>query len=321
MLMQRLMSGNRDNGYAISPKCSLDYILCTIARNEEKNIETVLRDVNAQVVRPKLWILIDDSSDDNTPKIITEYTGKFKWMKLIRFNGKRAPRILLHISRLKAFASECAINIAKSEGIGFEFLGMLDADIHIEPDFYSRMIRRMSEDKEIGLIGAQIKSVAKDGNLKIEKARDDLPGSATMLCRKKCFADIGGVPANMFPEDAIMIARAKLLGWKTERNKSIVAVQNRLSGTKQGYFNGYVLRGERVHYLRYSTDYVALRTVSILVREGPSAAGCFLWGYLKCLIRGSQRLEDKALIEYFRRVRSREAVRGGFGAVLGQFSK
>ena len=51
-----------------------------------------LDSVAAQTVKPALWIVVDDGSTDETPKILEEYSRKLPWLRVVRKSnrGKRA---------------------------------------------------------------------------------------------------------------------------------------------------------------------------------------------------------------------------------------
>jgi len=284
-----------------------DYILCTAAKDEAASIASLIEDVVAQKQRPGLWVIVDDSSTDGTSAIVERYASRYSWIRLVRYGGERDKSLLMHISKVKSLAAGSALGMAAAEGIAWSCIGILDADMSIDKDFYALMLSRLDEDASIGLIGAGILSRTDKGPV-LEAARPDLPGSATMLCRGTCFEQIGGVPDDMYPEDAIMLARAKLAGWKTERSTAITAVQARGTGSKYGEARGYALRGERIYYLRYPLAYLMIRAAYLTLKKGPHIAMAFLFGYARCWIRGAKRLEDRELIEYFSGQRFREVI-------------
>ena len=50
-----------------------------------------LDSVVAQTILPKKWIIVDDGSTDETPKIIAEYMRKYDWIEVVR-NEDRGTR-------------------------------------------------------------------------------------------------------------------------------------------------------------------------------------------------------------------------------------
>src|SRR5437588_6678012 len=56
-----------------APPAVGDYCLISPARNEAEYIRETLDSVLAQTVPPKRWIIVDDGSTDDTPKILSEY--------------------------------------------------------------------------------------------------------------------------------------------------------------------------------------------------------------------------------------------------------
>ena len=81
-MVRRAMVGSSSNGSAASSvpsataarECRGDYCLISPARNEAEHVRSTLDSVLAQTVLPKRWIIIDDGSTDDTPRILAEYS-------------------------------------------------------------------------------------------------------------------------------------------------------------------------------------------------------------------------------------------------------
>ncbi|MEP6686383.1 MAG: glycosyltransferase, partial [Verrucomicrobiota bacterium] len=52
----------------------LKYLLITPAKNEEAFIESTIRSVVHQTVRPARWVIVSDGSTDRTDEIVGCYT-------------------------------------------------------------------------------------------------------------------------------------------------------------------------------------------------------------------------------------------------------
>src|SRR6478672_5419699 len=59
-----------------------NYCLISPARNEAEYIKNTLDSVLAQTILPKRWIIIDDGSTDETPKILADYAAKHDLMEV-----------------------------------------------------------------------------------------------------------------------------------------------------------------------------------------------------------------------------------------------
>src|ERR1039457_6463309 len=107
------------------------FVLVTAAYNEEKYIEQTLRSIVAQTLRPAKWIVVSDGSTDKTDEIVKRYASEHDFIQLCRITEDH-PR---------NFAAQVyAINrgLAELKGTGYSFVGNLDADITLEPEYFSR---------------------------------------------------------------------------------------------------------------------------------------------------------------------------------------
>ena len=290
-----------------------DCILCTVAKNEEKCFPGLASDVLGQSERPALWVLLDDHSTDQTSRIMRGLAQRYEWIRYHTYEGPASTQLGMHLAELKCCASTLAVDTAFKEKIQFRYIGLLDADVRLPASFYERMIRRMAQNPAIGIISPRILEFADNGELYLKVSRGDLPGCAAMLCRRKCFEDIGGVDTRAYPEDAIMVVRARLRGWQTIRAADIKVIHMRKTSSAPGLKRGYVFEGEKVFFLRYPFLYVLLRAIYIAITLGFDCAYAFVHGYLSRLLNGDERLDDKELVGYFRKTRPREIVKYRLG--------
>ena len=62
---------------------SRKYCLITPCRDEAKYARVTLDSIVNQTIPPALWVIVDDGSTDETPKILAEYAAKHSWIKVI----------------------------------------------------------------------------------------------------------------------------------------------------------------------------------------------------------------------------------------------
>src|SRR5450755_1957718 len=59
------------------------YVLISPCRDEEEFMRQTLDSVTSQSILPAKWVIVDDGSKDETPKILAEYSEKFPWIEVI----------------------------------------------------------------------------------------------------------------------------------------------------------------------------------------------------------------------------------------------
>ncbi len=57
------------------------YALITPCRDEAKYARRTLDSVTQQTIPPAIWVIVDDGSKDDTPKILAEYAAKFPFIR------------------------------------------------------------------------------------------------------------------------------------------------------------------------------------------------------------------------------------------------
>ena len=63
------------------------YILVTAAKNEEDYIEKTIRSVISQTITPRKWVIVSDGSNDETEKIVSQYSSKHNFIQLLSIQG------------------------------------------------------------------------------------------------------------------------------------------------------------------------------------------------------------------------------------------
>ena len=66
-----------------------NYLIMTTARNEEKMLPDLAKDIINQSVKPVIWVIVDDGSDDKTYFIIKGLEKEFSWVKGIRLEPRQ----------------------------------------------------------------------------------------------------------------------------------------------------------------------------------------------------------------------------------------
>jgi poly-beta-1,6-N-acetyl-D-glucosamine synthase len=198
------------------------YVLITPARNEAAFIELTLKSVVAQTVPPAKWVIVNDGSTDATEEIVKKYAAVYPWIDLIQMPERRE----------RSFAGKAAAvnaGFQRLEGLEYEVIGNLDADVSFEPDYFEFLMARFAENSRLGVGGTAFQ----EGNLayNYEFVGIEHVSGMCQMFRRKCFEDIGGyasVKSGGIDLIAVLSARAK--GWETRTFVEKSFVHHRTQG-------------------------------------------------------------------------------------------
>jgi glycosyltransferase involved in cell wall biosynthesis len=105
-----------------------DYVLISPCRNEAEYMRQTLDSVISQSVRPAKWIIVDDGSTDNTPKILAEYREKHDWIEIVTRRDRGRKRPSTQEARSEADHQELSSRIKDSSAlvgiIGMGYVGL-----------------------------------------------------------------------------------------------------------------------------------------------------------------------------------------------------
>lgn len=185
------------------------YVLITAAKNEAKYIDKTLCSVVNQVIKPMLWVIVNDGSTDETEQLVRMYEKDHSFIKVI----SKKPENKRHFGA-KARAVKEAVNFILSQQIDYAFIGNLDADVSFEEDFYQKLIERMERDPELAIIGGLCYEFNGSEWVNMHWNPDWSIGGATHFFRKEFFLETGGYPELKYGgEDSVLeyVARSKNL--------------------------------------------------------------------------------------------------------------
>ena len=67
---------------------SARYVLISPCRDEAAYMRETLESVLAQSLRPAKWVIVDDGSRDDTPRILAEYARRHGWIEIVSRQGQ-----------------------------------------------------------------------------------------------------------------------------------------------------------------------------------------------------------------------------------------
>jgi poly-beta-1,6-N-acetyl-D-glucosamine synthase len=205
----------------------VSYALLTAAYNEEHYIEKTINSVVAQLLRPKIWVIVSDGSTDRTDEIVRQYAMKYPFIRLIRREKDHSREFAS-----KVFALRAGFQTLTLEPI--QFIGHLDADLWLDPCYFRELLAKFGADPQLGIAGGWCFEKASNGSWQPRQGNCpwSVPGAIQMF-RLECYKDIGDLlPVEYGGEDWYTEIRARMQGWRVRSFPELEVHHLRASGTR-----------------------------------------------------------------------------------------
>lgn len=293
------------------------YVLVTPARNEARFIEGTIQSVIAQTARPLRWAIVSDGSTDGTDEMVSRYTAQHDWIELVRM----PPRAERHFAG-KVFAFNAGLE--RMQGLPYEVLASLDADITFESDYFEFLLGKLAADTQLGVAGTPYKDTIGDTYDYRYMSTDHVSG-ACQVFRRACFEEIGGyVPSRGGCIDSIATLMARSRGWKTRAFSEKISLHHRVIGTaEQGQIRSRFVLGQRDWAIGNHPLWEIIRglyqaTKKPLVVRGTAIVAGYAWAALRGgerpvsrELRAFRRKEEMAHLARFLRVGAKGGTAAG----------
>jgi hypothetical protein len=216
--------------------------------------------------------------------------------------------------------------LANARRKDWAFVGKLDGDIELPPDYFEGLLVRFAVDPDLGIGGGTLTEFhggqwRAHGTSHLEHVR-----GALKLYSRDCFEAIGGV-RELLGWDGIDEVLARMYGYRTRSFPELVARHHRHTGTAQGRLRGHVRWGRCMYVEGYPAPWIALRSLKVATARPRIISGAaYLGGYLHAVARRVPRFDEPGYRRHLRgelRSRARAKLRlpakrrkfGGFEAV------
>lgn len=275
------------------------YVLISPCRNEAEYIRQTLESVAAQTVPPALWVVVDDGSTDETPRILAEYAERLPYLRVVRRRdrGRRAvgPGVI------EAFYD----GLATVDLDQFDYVCKLDVDLVLPQRYFELLMSRMEANPRLGTCsGKPWFHHPATGKLLPEVCGDEMSVGMTKFYRVECFREIGGFVRQVM-WDGIDCHRARMLGWIAEASNDpdLRFVHLRPMGASdRGILRGRVRHGFGQYFMGTSPLYFAAVLVFRFFKHPVlTGSAAMLWGYVSSFFKGLPRYDDPAFRKYLRR--------------------
>ncbi len=274
-----------------------DYGLVTPCKNEEKSLKKFAESIINQTVKPKLWVIVDDNSSDRSPEILKDLETKYKWVRIAKTQGTERD-LGFHYARVVNEGLSFILEISASENIPFEYIGLIDADMRLENDFFEKIISRFEINPHLGIASGST-AYCSGNKVVAENGRENLPIGGLRVWRRECFIETGGFPIS-YSADSVSNVLAILRGWETKKFNDILGIQTRRTSSADGLWKGYKTKGKSDYYRGYHPFYAILKFVKYSSMS-PSYIGiAYLEGYIYGILIIRKKIDIPEVREYYR---------------------
>lgn len=202
------------------------YVLITPARNEARFIEQTILSMVVQTVLPLKWVIVSDGSTDGTDEIVSRYAADHEWIELLRLPERKERHFA---GKVYAFNA----GYARMEGLPYQVIANLDADITFEKDYFEFLLEKLTTDPLLGVIGTPYVETTSEIYDYRFVSIEHVSG-ACQVFRRECYEAIGGYAAvKVGTIDCIAVITARMKGWKTRTFTEKVCMHHREVGTAQ----------------------------------------------------------------------------------------
>lgn len=293
----------------------LSYVLVTAAHNEERFVRATLESVLSQSLRPRKWVIVSDGSTDRTADIVSGYAVNYPIIQLLRSERKQG-------RSFKAQAVAIRAGYLELQQLDYGFIGNLDADITLEPDYFIRLLKHFAIEPRLGLAGGFI---TEEDNGVFRNRRYNSVRSvahAVQLFRRECFEDIGGyAPLEHGGPDWHAEVLARMKGWEVRCFPDLPVRHHRRTGSAESLLRDRIGRGKTDYSLGSHPVFEMLKCLRRIPQTprfwGALATFCaFAW----CYIARKERQVSPDFLHFLRQEQM-SRVRAAFAEGVSRLTK
>jgi glycosyltransferase involved in cell wall biosynthesis len=293
------------------------YVLVSPCRNEARYMRQTLDSVTSQSVLPAKWVIVDDGSTDETPRILAEYAARFPWIQIVTRNdrGHRAvgPGVVDAF-----YTGYRAINPHD-----YEFVCKLDLDLRLPPRYFEILMQRMAENPLIATCSGKA-YVEEDGRLLPERHGDETSLGMTKFYRVDRFEAIGGFVREVM-WDGIDCHHCRMKGWIacSWDEPDLRFIHLRPMGSSQdSIYVGRMRHGYGQYFMGTGFLFMAASALS-RVNQKPYVVGsaAMLWGWVKAALQRKPRYENLEFRRFLRAYQRRSLIVGKSRAIAEMVGK
>jgi biofilm PGA synthesis N-glycosyltransferase PgaC len=286
----------------------LTYAVVTPVRNEEAGLSRLAASLRAQTRPPQVWMIVENGSTDETPTFVARLAKDASWIHCVLAKPKDGP------TRAEPIVQAFHVGLEHISS-AVDVVVKLDADISMDPTFFSRLVSEFEHDPSLGIASGSCFEEQTDGRWRQRHGTGSGVWGACRGYRWECLQDVLPLEERM-GWDSIDLFKANVRGWKTTAFLDLPFKHHRTEGFRDGPSAArWAAQGEAARYMGYRFTYLLLRSCYRGLRDPTAFA--MLGGYFRSLLRHDPLFGDdevRACIRHQQSVRRlperiREALR------------
>ncbi|MCO6045347.1 glycosyltransferase family 2 protein [Aeoliella sp. ICT_H6.2] len=285
---------------------SQPYLLITPCRDEAAFLKSTITSVASQTIAPARWVVVDDGSTDETPRILEEAEKQLGFLSVIRRDPNRERSVGPGV--IEAFN----IGLASVDLDDYAFVCKLDGDLEFGPRYFERLLEEYAQDPWLGTLSGKT-FLREEQREWEERIGDENSHGCAKFYRTECFRDIGGfVP--FLGWDGIDGHMCRLKGWKAKsmHDPDLKIIHLRRMGSSHvSFWHGRKRWGRYKRFIGSAWYYVLAASMYRMFEKPYFLSGVgIVAGYLESALRRESRFADTACREEVRRFERECLVRG-----------
>lgn len=272
------------------------YVLINAARNEKEFIEKTLKSVVSQSLLPRKWVIVSDGSTDGTNEIAGGYTERHAYINLRCIGGQGKRNFASKVFALRE-------GIKELEGLDYDFMGNVDADVSFETNYFEKLIGKFNENRRLGVADGTILEANRGECRERAENRSRNVAEAIQMFHRQCFEEIGGfLPLKEGVEDTMAKIMAQIKGWEVRTFKELSVLHYRQTGrVGSDVWRMRYRQGIEDYMLGYHGLFFVLKCLG-RVLEKPYILGSVLrmLGYAIAEVRRTKRQVPDSVLRFHR---------------------
>jgi biofilm PGA synthesis N-glycosyltransferase PgaC len=274
------------------------YVVISPVKNEEKYIKLTIDSMIRQTLKPVVWVIVNDGSQDETETIIRKYAEDYSWIKLVN-------RPISAVRKRGKGVIEAFYAGYETLDLEYDFIVKLDGDLSFEPNYFESLLREFEKDPKLGIAGGALYEKPDGKKWAMYTYSDEVRG-CTKIYRCACFEAIGGLVSAM-GWDGIDEWTALSLGWKVRSFFDYKVYHYRFTGSATSLLHNCIELGDAAYRIGYHPLFIIARGISRMF-DRPYVIGgmAMITEFFKAGLEGRKRLSNTSVIQYIHKIQMRQ---------------
>lgn len=273
------------------------YLLISPCRDEAEFLQTTIDAVAAQTVPPAKWLIVDDGSKDETPRILAEAAQKYPFIQVVRREDRG------HRSVGPGVIDAFYHGLSQVDLDEYDYVCKFDCDLDLPARYFERTMEHFERDQWLGTLSGKL--YLKEGDKLVrERTGDENSVGPVKFYRTACFRDIGGFVREVC-WDGIDGHMCRMRGWvasSVDEPELRITHLRQMGSSHVSLWTGRKRWGRGKYFMGSTPLYMAGVALYRMFEKPYLVSGLgILCGYAEALWKRAPRMADPNYLSYLRR--------------------